>query len=218
VESTLGTDLAGAKQTLAQLGDLGISLTAVTDKLLEEGVDAFAKSFDTLLAAVKSKRTAVDAGDRANFAEAADSVASHARDWAAKVARIWAKDASVWTGHDEGKWLGWLTAVEQGRAQLAQLAALRRRREEGGPPARDRPRHGRLVAVPVGVRANVRHRDRRAEAPRARLDPPRAGARRRTGDRPQVDAVHRQLEVRLDHGAERDARVLPRPRAQRGRV
>jgi transaldolase/glucose-6-phosphate isomerase len=35
-----------------------------------------------------------------------------------KVARIWAKDASVWTGDDEAKWLGWLGVVE---AELGKL-------------------------------------------------------------------------------------------------
>src|SRR5258708_6395243 len=30
-----------------------------------------------------------------------------------KVARIWAKDASVWSGDDEAKWLGWLTIIEE---------------------------------------------------------------------------------------------------------
>ena len=29
-----------------------------------------------------------------------------------KIARIWAKDASVWTDDDEAKWLGWLDSVE----------------------------------------------------------------------------------------------------------
>ncbi len=29
-----------------------------------------------------------------------------------KIARIWAKDASVWTNEDEAKWLGWLDVVE----------------------------------------------------------------------------------------------------------
>ncbi|HEY8559160.1 MAG TPA: bifunctional transaldolase/phosoglucose isomerase [Pyrinomonadaceae bacterium] len=28
-----------------------------------------------------------------------------------KIARIWAKDAGVWTGEDEAKWLGWLDSV-----------------------------------------------------------------------------------------------------------
>lgn len=38
-----------------------------------------------------------------------------------KVARLWQKDASLWTGADEGNWLGWLTIVEE---QLARLDAL----------------------------------------------------------------------------------------------
>jgi len=29
-----------------------------------------------------------------------------------KIARLWAKDASLWTGADESKWLGWLDIVE----------------------------------------------------------------------------------------------------------
>ena len=29
-----------------------------------------------------------------------------------KIARLWSKDASLWTGADEGKWLGWLDIVE----------------------------------------------------------------------------------------------------------
>ena len=35
-------------------------------------------------------------------------------DWRSggKITRLWARDASVWTGADEGKWLGWLDIVE----------------------------------------------------------------------------------------------------------
>jgi glucose-6-phosphate isomerase len=29
-----------------------------------------------------------------------------------KVARLWSKDASLWTGADESKWLGWLDIVD----------------------------------------------------------------------------------------------------------
>ena len=29
-----------------------------------------------------------------------------------KIARVWSKDARVWTGEDEAKWLGWLDSVE----------------------------------------------------------------------------------------------------------
>ena len=39
-----------------------------------------------------------------------------------KVQRLWNGDASVWTGADENKWLGWLTIVEE---QLAHIDALK---------------------------------------------------------------------------------------------
>jgi transaldolase/glucose-6-phosphate isomerase len=55
-------------------------------------------------------------------------VESALREWTAsdRVGRIWARDASVWTGSDEANWLGWLTiAGEQlaHRERFAQFAA-----------------------------------------------------------------------------------------------
>jgi len=29
------------------------------------------------------------------------------------ISRIWSKDASVWTGEDESKWLGWLDIADE---------------------------------------------------------------------------------------------------------
>ncbi len=52
-------DLAGAKAQLAALEAAGVSLKAVTDQLLADGVAAFEKSFDTLLPAVAAKRKAL---------------------------------------------------------------------------------------------------------------------------------------------------------------
>jgi len=40
-----------------------------------------------------------------------------------KVRRLWQRDASVWTGSDEGQWLGWLDIAEK---QLAQLDVLKK--------------------------------------------------------------------------------------------
>jgi len=39
-----------------------------------------------------------------------------------KVARLWQKDASLWSNTDEGNWLGWLTIAEE---QFANLAAFK---------------------------------------------------------------------------------------------
>src|SRR5207245_507621 len=38
--------------------------------------------------------------------------------------KLWARDASLWTGADESKWLGWLDVVQNGRAMLKDLTAL----------------------------------------------------------------------------------------------
>ena len=54
----------------------------------------------------------------------AGAVAASIDDWKKnnKVARLWQKDASLWTGTDEGNWLGWLTIAEE---QLAHIDALK---------------------------------------------------------------------------------------------
>ena len=42
-------------------------------------------------------------------------------DWqnGGKVARLWAGDATLWTGEDENKWLGWLDIVERQQKDIA---------------------------------------------------------------------------------------------------
>ena len=56
-EVTIDRDLEGARAALARLAEVGIDLKAVTDQLTVEGVAAFAKSFDELLANLTAKRT-----------------------------------------------------------------------------------------------------------------------------------------------------------------
>jgi transaldolase/glucose-6-phosphate isomerase len=41
-----------------------------------------------------------------------------------KVARLWRKDASLWSNADEGNWLGWLTIAEEQFANLATFKQL----------------------------------------------------------------------------------------------
>src|SRR5216684_535204 len=41
-----------------------------------------------------------------------------------KVRRLWQRDATVWTGSDEGQWLGWLDITEKQLAQLDVLTSL----------------------------------------------------------------------------------------------
>jgi hypothetical protein len=51
----------GAERVLAQLEDAGISLKAVTDQVLREGIQKFAEPFDKLIHAIEAKREVVAA-------------------------------------------------------------------------------------------------------------------------------------------------------------
>jgi transaldolase / glucose-6-phosphate isomerase len=57
-----------------------------------------------------------------------------AKEWTAgsTISRIWSKDASVWTGDDEAKWLGWLEIVGEELSNLEKYRDLRRDVEEAG--------------------------------------------------------------------------------------
>ena len=56
VRDTLQEDIEQARLQIAQLGNLGIDLNAVTEQLQNDGVDAFSASYDKLLATLKTKR------------------------------------------------------------------------------------------------------------------------------------------------------------------
>ncbi|HEY2821826.1 MAG TPA: bifunctional transaldolase/phosoglucose isomerase [Candidatus Acidoferrum sp.] len=57
-------------------------------------------------------------------AELSGAVQSSINDWKTnnKVSRLWEHDASLWTGDDEAKWLGWLKIVDD---QLGEIATLK---------------------------------------------------------------------------------------------
>jgi transaldolase len=56
VRETLTENIAQAEADIAQLPAFGIDLEAITEKLQDDGVAAFADSYDKLLAALKAKR------------------------------------------------------------------------------------------------------------------------------------------------------------------
>ena len=57
------------------------------------------------------------------------AVTAALREWTAerRVARLWARDAALWTGDDEASWLGWLGIVDE---QLGRVAELQRIAED----------------------------------------------------------------------------------------
>ena len=60
--STVGVGLAEAEAHFRAIHDLGIDIEAVTARLQQEGVTAFARSFETLMAAIATKRDRLRAG------------------------------------------------------------------------------------------------------------------------------------------------------------
>ncbi len=126
--ASLEEDVEGARAIMAALPQAGISIEAVTAKLVEDGVRQFADAADQLYAAVQKKRRRV-LGSKLNAmswklpAPLDKEVEATLEDWRreGKVRRLWGGDASLWTETDEAKWLGWLTVVDQQLAAAAQL-------------------------------------------------------------------------------------------------
>ncbi len=117
---SLTEGLEEALDTMETLGQVGISMQEVTAKLLDDGVKLFAEAFDKLLTAVEKTRQAALTPKINNQTyklsdELAQAVKACLEDWRAhdKVHRLWARDATLWTGTDEGSWLGWLGITEE---------------------------------------------------------------------------------------------------------
>ncbi len=73
VRQSIAADVAGAERALAALEASGVSLQAVTERLLEEGLASFEQSFVTLLAGLARKRAAL----ASNSPAGASTVVSH---------------------------------------------------------------------------------------------------------------------------------------------
>lgn len=128
---TLEQDIDGARSDLDRLEKAGVSLDKITDALVSEGVDLFAKAADDLYAALAGKRASLLGSKLLHLdvapAAAQEKVDAELSGWAAggKVRRLWARDKSLWTGADEDRWLGWLDIAAReatGAAELEQFA------------------------------------------------------------------------------------------------
>ncbi len=64
----------------------------------------------------------------------AAKVKATASEWQSggKMQRLWNKDASLWTGSDEGSWLGWLDIVEEQISQQDQLQKIGKEVQQRG--------------------------------------------------------------------------------------
>jgi len=128
---SLTQGLDEAESVMATLAASGISIDTITSDLVTEGVKAFADSFDKLLGAVATKRCEL-LGNRVNSLYATlpgdleAKVDAALEDWrkSGKMRKLWAGDASLWTGKDEADWLGWLDIVTSEIADKPRLAPI----------------------------------------------------------------------------------------------
>ncbi|KQT61652.1 transaldolase [Methylobacterium sp. Leaf456] len=119
VRASLEEDVEGAQAVMDRLAQAGIDIEAVGRQLVDEGVGLFVDAADALLGAVAGKRAALlDHRLNAQSCKLGDALQSATdkaiESWRASgaIRRLWAHDATVWSGRDEAKWLGWLRIVE----------------------------------------------------------------------------------------------------------
>jgi transaldolase/glucose-6-phosphate isomerase len=119
LRSSLDSDLDVAHDVMDTLDAVGISMAQVTDDLVTQAVRLFAEPFSNLLNSVDAKCKFVSSAevDPQTYSLPADidaQVQDAIEDFkmTGKVRRLWARDATLWTGEDEGSWLGWLGITE----------------------------------------------------------------------------------------------------------
>src|SRR6186713_433600 len=115
---SLEENVEDAYRVLEELERSGVSLDAITEELVKDGVKQFADAADKLYGAVAHKRATVlgPAIDRQQLSLGdglGKAVAKSTEEWraSAKIRKLWQRDKSVWTGTDEDKWLGWLDSA-----------------------------------------------------------------------------------------------------------
>ncbi len=129
VNDTLGIGLDDARERLGRLAELGINLGALTEELLDEGVESFAAAFVSLRESIARKRKALETKAprslTAWLGEYEEMVKAGTADLASQkiMRRIWAHDHTVWNPdpREIENRLGWLVAPEMMEGQVGRL-------------------------------------------------------------------------------------------------
>jgi len=129
--STLEVGLEEARGHLAHLAELGIDLDAITQQLQDDGVAAFAKSFEALMASITEKQEKLLAGWRyfsvslGSYQNAVDAALADMKEQQI-ISRIWAHDHTVWKPEptEITNRLGWLHIAEVMSDNLHRLQTL----------------------------------------------------------------------------------------------
>jgi len=119
VRATLEEGIDEARQTMQRLAEAGIDMAAAMHELQDEGVKAFADSFDKLLATLEGKRgqLVVAPASRRREEQVTEKPASSMAE------RLFARDATLWkddapTGQKIRNRLGWLDSPGAMRGEV----------------------------------------------------------------------------------------------------
>jgi transaldolase/glucose-6-phosphate isomerase len=133
VARTLPDDASEARTVMDRLAAGGVDFADITRALEDDGIEKFAKSFETLLGVIGQKREALAAQvprrhSAVRALEAAVAVRLDASDVAQLPKRIWARDPTVWKDDPDTPEirdrLGWLTVGEAMAQQVKTLTAF----------------------------------------------------------------------------------------------
>jgi transaldolase/glucose-6-phosphate isomerase len=131
LRNSLEEDVDGAYDTMDRLAKTGVSMTAVTGQLLVDGVKLFSDAFDQLLNSLDTRckvgiKPKVTGQTYKLPKDAEAAVKQSLAEWATsgKVRRLWAHDPSLWSGQDEGQWLGWLSIADDQLAHADHLTEI----------------------------------------------------------------------------------------------
>ncbi|MEP0804949.1 MAG: bifunctional transaldolase/phosoglucose isomerase [Chloroflexota bacterium] len=128
-EVTLVRGLDEARDAIAQLEALGISMDIVTQELEDEGVKAFADAFTQLLATIDERRKAA----ASSLGPLADSAPKRIAQLEADSvpARLWKHDPTLWASdkdkegqHEVTIRMGWLDSTDKARRKLKEYEAF----------------------------------------------------------------------------------------------
>jgi transaldolase/glucose-6-phosphate isomerase len=131
VAKTLDEDLDRAQRDLARLSELDVDLDAITEQLQKDGVEAFAKSFQSLRASIAEKRKQLMTGwqhasfNLGSYQNLVEKTLVELRDKRV-ISRIWAHDHTVWKPEptEITNRLGWLHSPEMMGDSIQRLEML----------------------------------------------------------------------------------------------
>jgi len=139
VALTVESQLVTERARLERLANLGIDLDEVTDELLDEGVEKFARPFADLMESIEEKVERVSSGWKRlemRLGEGQEAVSGALAEMAQDdvIDRIWERDHTVWTSDPEEitNRLGWLHIARRMKENVPRLERLAEAVREDG--------------------------------------------------------------------------------------